>query len=365
MSAYQIEMETLTPVHIGDGVFLQKGSDFVTVKRKGSNDETYYMNFIIDPQKVLACVGVEHLSDWMVSIERHEESALAFARRYDKNIRPEDLAKRSIYCYASDVRPTDTLKTCLHNGMGLPYIPGSSIKGSIRTAVLATLVSGQPNLEDVVRTGDGFSAKQVESKYFGSEPNQDVFRFLQVGDAYFSKGCEGSVRMENLNVREKRESLWDSSKSQLVEVIDPHSKTTFQLALADGGKLPECMNSLSALFDMLNGHTIKLVNEEIDYWEELMSGDYTDAEDYVDNLKCIRAEVLKCRKGEECVVRIGYGSGWRFITGAWCERLDNFEEIVNKTRPNNRRYEQYDFPKSRKLDEESDVLGFVKLSYKK
>ena len=62
------------------------------------------------------------------------------------------------------------------------------------------------------------------------------------------------------------------------------------------------------------------------------------------------------------MLRIGHGSGWRFITGAWSEQLKNFNEIVNASRPNSYRYTQYDFPKSRRIDEDGDVLGFVKLS---
>ena len=370
MSAYNICVETLTPVHIGDGVFLQKGSDFVVIKKTNAEGESYFMDFIIDPQKVMDCVGVEHLTDWVASIERNAESAWAFAKRYNPNIRPEELAKRSIYSFASESRDTDTLKTCMHNGMGLPYIPGSSIKGSIRTAVLATLAPNVSNLAGKVQLGNKFSAEKVEASLLGADPKKDLFRFLQVGDAYFKKGCEISMRMENLNIRSGRESLWDSSKSQLVEAIEPRSKTVCQLALVDtpqasAYQLPECMNSLSALFNTLSAHTLKLVKEEIVYWTDLMDSGYMDAEDYVDNLKVIRDEIRNCREGEECVLRIGYGSGWRFITGAWCEHLGNFKDIVDKARPKNHLYSQYDFPKSRRVDEGSDVLGFIKLSHNK
>ena len=122
MSSYTLKIETLTPVHIGDGAFLQKGSDFVTIKRTNERGEKYLINFVIDLQKVLACIGEEHLTDWMASIERHEESVLAFAKRFNRDIRPDDLSKRSIYSYVKESTPADdkTLKTCLHNGMGLP-----------------------------------------------------------------------------------------------------------------------------------------------------------------------------------------------------------------------------------------------------
>ena len=69
-----------------------------------------------------------------------------------------------------------------------------------------------------------------------------------------------------------------------------------------------------------------------------------------------------CQEGKECVLRLGHASGWRFITGAWTENLDNFKsEIVPASRPKNFNYEQYVFPKSRRLDEDGDIFGFVKL----
>jgi CRISPR-associated protein Csm5 len=45
--------------------------------------------------------------------------------------------------------------------------------------------------------------------------------------------------------------------------------------------------------------------------------------------------------------------------------LANFEDVViPASRPKNFNYTQFDFPKSRRIDEDSDVLGFVKLSIK-
>lgn len=53
---------------------------------------------------------------------------------------------------------------------------------------------------------------------FGEDPNKDIFRFLQVGDAYFSNDCGIATRMVNLNITHKND-LGDYSKSQIVEAI--------------------------------------------------------------------------------------------------------------------------------------------------
>ena len=112
---------------------------------------------------------------------------------------------------------------------------------------------------------------------------------------------------------------------------------------------------------MINKHTKYLVNDEISYWEGKLE-EYDGAEDFIESLRKVLDSAEKCKDGKECVLRIGHGSGWRFITGAWSESLDNFSDIVAASRPNNNVYQGYDFPKSRRMDPDGDILGFVKLS---
>ena len=49
--------------------------------------------------------------------------------------------------------------------------------------------------------------------------------------------------------------------------------------------------------------------------------------------------------------------------GKVAEKVKNKNNVVvPASRPNTERYEEYDFPKTRRLDEESYILGFVKLT---
>lgn len=365
-----VKITTLTPIHIGNGNFLQNNTDFVAYK---SANDSYFS--IIDPQKVLDLIGIEHIADWVLAIE-NKRNVIELVKQYDKYAHPRNYAKRIITNYAHGIKSPDTLKECIHNGMGNPYIPGSSIKGAIRTAILSSLAKGKP-LEFKIKGKNGkISAKSIEADFFGKDPNCDVFRFLQIGDAYFEKESEIATRMINLNIR-KQENLQDRSKSQLVEAIGAENTALFQLKIANEyyswvkskwnkegmvGSLPKDMESLPLLFQAINGHTRILVKSEIKYWNELSGKGYNGAEDYLSTLEFISDEIRNCQNGKECVLRIGHGSGWRFITGAWSECLNNFKEIIAASRPNNNRYTQYDFPKSRRIDEDGDVLGFVKLS---
>ena len=158
------------------------------------------------------------------------------------------------------------------------------------------------------------SAKGVESALFGSTANDDIFRFLQVGDAYFEEGCEVAYRMVNLNVR-KKDSLMDDSKPQAVEAISDDfesefnmkiSKEHYEYASTHGGnlkELPAGMDSLPSLFKLVNGHTRKLVKEEIAYWQEIEE-EKEGAEDYISSMRQILKRNKPMRRGER--VRIAY-----------------------------------------------------------
>lgn len=370
----KIKIETLTAVHIGSGETLQYGTDFVT----GETEDGDVLS-IIEPRKVLDLIGVDNVQQWVKAIERKEPTSQV-VKRYVPNAKLEDYSNRIILEW-SDVRDTDTLKEQIHNGQGRPYIPGSSIKGAIRTSILASLADTIQSKENKIdKSGKDFKgffkqkadAKRIESELFGATPNNDIFRFLQVGDAYFGELREVAIRMVNINERE-RHSFWDTSKPQLIEAISPEDDSEFQLKLNIPGynfsrgkvnQLPSCMSSEAELFRTINTHTQKLLCEELEYWEEREDKDESDKVTiYLEKVNDILSIARACKDGKECILRIGHGSGWCFITGAWAKSLKNFDSlVVPVSRPKNSNYEQYDFPKTRRVDDECELLGFVKLS---
>lgn len=361
----KIKIETLSPVHIGSGQFLQNNTDFVS---DFEDDDSFL--YVIDPKKILRIIGDERIDAWVKSIENGQS-----IKDFIKGKHPKMYSSRSILNFA-EINRTDTLKECIHNGMGLAYIPGSSIKGALRTAVLATLAANQTGLEYKLKDFKGkIGASQIEKSLFGNDPNHDIFRYVQVGDAYFEKECEVAVNLINLNIRESKDDLIDKSKHQVVEAIGMDCESSFQLKINssvnqwankksnnDIKLLPDSMRSVSSLFNLVNNHTAKLIEDEIGYWSNDV--DKSGSDGYIEKLEEILDVANQCDKSKECVLRIGHASGWRFITGAWTENLKNFHDVVvPASRPRNNVYEQYDFPKSRRLGEDdSDVFGFVKLS---
>ena len=363
----RIKINTLTSVHIGSGVFLQNGSDFVV----GKDADGYDIIGIISPKKILDLIGSEKskISEWVAGIERGKRTE-EIVKRYAPKATIEDYCERIISNW-SKVNPNETLKEYIHDGLGRPYIPGSSIKGAIRTAILSH-VSQNVNAEFILNRPGRLTASSIEKEVFGQDPNKDVFRFLQVGDALFSPKDEiVAIKMVNINERTSQ-SYWDKSKAQLIEALASENESHFymKIDLSQYEKarravhpMPNCMQSIPNLFKTINDHTGKLIDTEISYWDGKVNEPNADrVEDYLDKLHDIKEEVNDS-KGTSCVLRIGHGSGWRFITGAWTENLNLFErKVIPAARPNNDNYTEYSFPKSRRVDEECELLGFVRLT---
>lgn len=367
----KILIDTITPVHVGSGEILRYGTDFVR-GRITIDEDIYDAIGIVDARKLLCLIGEENLGKWVSSIERGVSTS-DLVKGFKPNAGIEDYCSRTLFLLDDGVRHNDTLREQLHDGFLHPYIPGSSIKGAIRTAVLATCVQAQPYLKT--------SWREAEDNAFGRDPQEDIFRYVKVGDAFFGENKLEVHRMESLNIRDNN-GFWDTTKTQLVETLCAGDYSSFSLGL-DTKQLMEkarqipCLHSVEALFKAINSHTIRLLEEEIKRWKEEAEKDkegIDKVERYLESLASVLEEakawsISSSTQETSCIMRVGYGSGWRFITGAWTEGSYGWDEIVSKSRPNNGIYRDYVFPKTRRIGNEyydsCDVLGFVKLTYKK
>lgn len=387
-----IKIANLSQIHVGSGEMLQNHTDFVVrASANGKGSDIY----VIDPNRVGKLIGddLQLFQQWAASIDKGDTNS--FFQLYLKNYSISEYSRRRITNYAIGDNSSATLKECIHDGMGRPYIPGSSIKGAIRTAIIASLADKMPkatkeNLVDVLLNEkkkymdeDGMHSS-AENVMLGDTPNENLMRFIRVGDAFYERGSEVAVNQISLN-ETHRDNLKDKSKMQAVEAIAEGEESSFLLAidkdkydevykcykqaslkgnnieeLKGMKRLPSDLSSIPLLFKLINEHTKKLVESEINYWNDLTQNQ--GAEYYIESMNEILDSVSSCKDGE-CVLRLGQAIGWRFITGAWTEGLDNFYgSVVPIARPNNKRYTEYDFPKSRRMDDESYLFGFVKLS---
>ncbi len=182
MPTYRARLTVLTPVHIGSGEELHHGFDYVVHQNK-----TWRLNV----DRILE----ERFAQWQ---------RLAAEGNYPPPARlltTEDFCRGEFFRYVLPGVPQSTrvyaaLREFIKDPWDRPYIPGSSIKGAIRTALawagwreagarvdMATLHQWEQQKRQR-RLSSRWVGRILERRIFGRDPNHDLFRALQVSDFF-------------------------------------------------------------------------------------------------------------------------------------------------------------------------------------
>ena len=369
MSKFTIE--TLTPVHIGSGTELQRGIDYLVFNKEEKIG-------ILDDRKVLGIIGEENIDRWVSNIMA-ERDLSEYLQQRKPGFSSCDVSLREVYIFSEkDVNSVRTLKEHMLDARLDPYIPGSSLKGSIRTAIFSYLLKKNkinipPECRDIRKT-----ATYLEKHVFGRDPNNDLLRFLHVSDIGFD--CYTvALLMRTLNYQRNG---WEfkNSVNQLVEAIGQEETSrpgTMNIPVVQMERylndlkgrdkvnmdLVEILTDNKLLFRTINEHTITLLDQEIHIWSDPEIGSTMETDQYLKNLQALKKKTQHCNE-RECVIRTGFGSGWRFMTGGWANIDSGYfseDEWVRLKSQLSKRDAPY-FPKTRKMDIDSDILGFIKIT---
>lgn len=380
----KILVETLTPLHIGSGRTLQ------------SNTEYLYFNesktvSIIDEHKVLKIIGEENIDIWVNIIEKGENLLDYLKQRSpSKNIVPIQTHKRLLKLNGNSnpiVGKSGIIREQLFSGNGQPILPGSSLKGAVRTAIFNQAILKNPlfatRINDFKELGYNGKIKykggQLEKKYFGGDPNHDIFRLLRIGDTHFKQTeCilaetlneEGDTQKIKQSVQQHIECI-PTNESALCSIQIPKDlfkeieKRPSELSLMKG---IDSVKSIPIIFTQINAHSKKHIEQEIKKYELLHLP--PQANSYVEILKQL-LESYQSLSDKQCILRVGFGTGYLSMTGGWAEEhwkyipninyqkeMDDLATTVRKTNE----YNGMALPKSRKLVLGGIPLGFLKLT---
>jgi CRISPR-associated protein Csm5 len=187
MATYQVKLSTLSPLHIGEGRELRLGFDFMIYE-----GQTWRLN----EDAILAAYGEQLLA---VSGGRYPLPG--------ELLKPADYQQAELFRYVLRGKPRSQkgdarLQSCIKDVYDRPYLPGSSIKGALRTALAWT---GWSEMKlQVDRTSFGrspfWAGQPVEQKIFGPDPNRDLLRALQVSDCISQSAAEQTLLIVNAQV---------------------------------------------------------------------------------------------------------------------------------------------------------------------
>lgn len=384
------KLKTLTPVHIGNGVTYNKGIDFI---QKGD-----YIG-IIDENKILGLIGHDNIRHWVAAIDKfNPETDFGKQPLVDllesRGISITDLNQLSsrIIKLKNRNNHSSQLKEHFRSPLTGIVIPGSSIKGSVKTCILDNLIENNNykfDIHDIKneredRRSGGVKVEwkfdAVDRKLFGDTANDKSTRFLQTSDVHFT-GLEPEV--EEIKILNKERSGWRFKSGQqfLIETIPTGAESEFQIKINhlllkrnhhyNPGKWPSekvafLEGGTQGLCELINGVTTSLLEWELDVLENEVLN--PEGEIMLDGYEQILQDIEKCEPNQ-FIIRVGANSGWVFMTAGWWRRFTengfSDDELASVRKKIQRRdYSDMDlWPKTRKISSNGQIMGFVKVTF--
>ncbi len=385
MNSVNISIKVLSPVHVGTGQKLNPNFEYLYFPEEKKIA-------LLDESKILDIIGVDNLDQWVSVIDK-EENLLDYLRLRKVNIKATDCAQFIMEVEGEGPMGNNEVKPQFRGTTTKsPMIPGSSIKGALKTVMLNYLIEQNPQFIQnpdhlgVNKRGFKFNDKQILAHYFGAkdrpdfrgniqlDANKDWFRLLRVGDVAFSNLTTSLHKVKVINSEYEG---WGEKKKEtgFWECIPTGSQSEFRLQIpADllvhfkrkvNLKLPEKLLNIKAIFKCANEHLQKILTHEIKFWQEEDNPEVI--EDYLNQLINLDTQINELTD-KECLLRVGAGGGWIDKTGAWPKkegylRDDVWNHLKSELRRGNYNDSMF-FPKSRKMVDGGLPLGFVKLSVK-
>ena len=360
------EIEIISPVHIGSGNTLQRNIDYVVKDKK-----TYF----IDKERVFSKFSIEDLK----SISNIEHLREAFAKLFER----EDIEKFTLF--SSNTIPKNEVREFIRDPYGNPYIPGSSIKGAIRTIILKRLAR---------------SSSKIKETFFNLK--KEILKALNERNKRWARGLlrkpSENLEKEFLNVKYGRQATphYDIGRTILIRDVN-FRKENFDLykakVFSKKGELQNLLISVIALRSgskavseflidlfLLNKIFARYKEKILDLENEIRNFNlawiekerralklkmvHTKELEYVfESVLDFYKELIEKSKEGEVFLHLGYGVGWRGITGDILElaKPEDRKEILSALL----KVKDKDFPVSRRFVELENgtfvPMGWIKL----
>jgi CRISPR type III-A-associated RAMP protein Csm5 len=374
-------IKILTPLHVGSGRTLRSDTEFLKFENVVS---------VIDDHKILDIIGEENIQQW-IDIINNGNDLLDYLKKRSPSgvVEPTQTHKRLLPIVGNYLKPKNGLREQIFSGNGQPLLPGSSLKGAVRTAVINGLIEKQPSIANgVLRTkkeGEKRGAKTVkygkfEHQLTGKDPNHDSFRLVRIGDAHFDQtvclltqtlnqtGNEFGIK-EDVNqlvecIPEGAEALSGVSiPADLLKEINKRPQVAYEM------KANNEINSWPKIIRHVNRFTKKQLESELRKYNTVSLPNEADA--FPETMKVLLEQISNLGENE-CIIRVGFGTGYLNMTGGWPieqwkktltpdKYLTEMNDLGIAVRKNSK-YNSFDLPKSRKIISGGVPMGFVKLT---
>ena len=322
MRYYTFTLEAIGPIHIGSGKEISKKECLYVPQEKKI--------YIMDEKKMFSRIMAIGKQDRFTRylMDSRQKNLMDFIN--DNQIRPEEYKKWAAYVLddtaAANVRNSrskgggsDNVHSFMKDAYGCPYIPGSSLKGALRTIIQSCLVNDDMKcFSDERKTIETAEFERRNNYLTAPEKNisQKLFYTLDRPDAKFYNAvndCFSGIRIsdsEPLSVKDlilcrKTDLLPDGTVNSISvkrECLRPGTKVTFSVEIDE------------TMFDIDCDRLMKYMDDSYDrYREDFLAAFPEDA--------CHNAKV-----GEH-LIYLGGGSGYATKTTVY-PLYDNIDSAV-------------------------------------
>lgn len=349
-----IKMKSVTPLHFGSGDSYVPGLD-------------YMGKILIDANGVMNYLKQDPLLLNKMTAAIEGNKLAGFIEDNRKNL-PGDFFRQMI----AEEEPRGEIRAHIKTGFGQPYVPGSALKGSIRTSIIKSLsrkTDITPLIKETLTTSGTISGKFADQKTTGpllnrhprNDAKYNLMKILRISDS------EPITRQSEI----KKLKIYNSSKGYLfVEVIPPETETIFSLSIDPFFNKQENRSKIIGEIDYDFSDLIGDINES-----SLNIVSYHKTYSIKNKIKAYSflAEIMKNLKGNQALINLGYGIGWPGMTGNLLGKYfntlnDNDKiEIKKKLKLNPYKHTGESFPITRRFvinkNNEFSPLGWAVLTF--
>ncbi len=353
MACYRLHITTLSEVHIGDGQVLRREFEFAVHAGR------FYRISVPRLLERYTEAPTVDLLDRLV----HLPPARWLA--------PEDFSHPELFPYILVGDPkVGEVRSFIKDPWFRPYIPGSSLKGALRTAILWSIWRERGErlrLQQLDRRRE-WAGQPIERAWMGRDPNHDLLRVLRPRDSQPVEASQALIVARAVVQVGARQAAPIS-----VEALRPGVVLTMTLVIDEGlleigerrlgwkdkGKY---LRNLAAV---ARNFALDRIRREQAWAEAHGLG---ALQSFYAQLRT-RLDRMREEKGGRFLLRIGWGGGWESKT-LGREPFDDptFEELLRRyIRPRGRRRPGDPFPRSRRVvvDEQGRPLrpfGWVEVA---
>ena len=351
---YPIELEVITPLSVGAGNDNEwmRGIDFVQKDGKV---------FLLDIQKA---------AEQGVDIGKLTNLFLNYDEKGICNLIGDKLELVSRYIFKSPVSTNNSIKSFLRTQLyGKPVVAGSSLKGSVRSALFNHLRDKEKTNEEV----------------FGNmKDGTDLMRFIRIADIEMPSTALINTKLFNLRkdgsewsggwkhgMSETTSQFKSNGFNTLYECVLPGNKGLGAIILAGGAYELMSKNTDKPIShaqekkELLNGdikglfHVINLVTKDYLSKEKAFFEKYSAerSEELIDNVNALLDMIPA--DDSYCLLKMSAGVGFHSITGDW--QYDDYSQTGLWSDGRNAGKKKYKSRKTAEYGGHLQLMGFVKL----